>query len=1172
MAAVRTRVKSIQMNLSDIKLGHRLRILPDKRILLVLHLESHGDDALTITYRDEALGTTDAMILLAQNSDRIIEVSGGKNYKFDANAQEFILASEARRISLGHLFDPFLAVNASLIDPLPHQIEAVYMRFLEQQHLRFLLADDPGAGKTIMAGLYCKELMLRGDVERCLIITPGSLVEQWQGELQEKFGLPFDILTRDQIEASLFRNPFSEHKLLIARLDHLARRDDLLKLLSEAEDFDLIIIDEAHKLSAHQIGTEVRETLRYKVGLQARTKTRHLLLMTATPHSGSDEDFQLFMQLLDQDRFAGKQHHKSSPSSYSDLMRRVMKENLLTFDGKRLFPDRIAMTAEYELSPPELELYDHVTAYVRDEMNRADSIGADGDKRRRNAIGFALTILQRRLASSPEAILQSLIRREKWLQDHLREFEQFEKHVDWKAELDDDFDPEEFADQELEDLEEEIVNEASTARTKEDLIRELDVLRNLKNEAAEVRHSGEDRKWTELTGLLSSKHMRDNDGQREKLIIFTEHRDTLTYLEEKIGTFLGDPKAVCAIHGGLNRQRRLQVQYNFINDPSVVVLIATDAAGEGINLQKAHMMINYDLPWNPNRLEQRFGRIHRIGQKNTCYMWNLLASNTREGEVYIRLFEKLAVERDSLGDVVFDILGECFERPLRDLLIEAIRYGEIPEVKERLVTVIDATVGERLRTVWDDRRLAHDVVPSDVAQEIRDDMERARSQKLQPHFISSFFRSAFEKLGGTILEREKDRWEIRYVPTSIRKGWEHLGLIAPRYERIAFDLTLLHVEGKKDAELCAPGTALFEAVLRSSLKEWGSTLNEGTILVDEVGFSDEPRLLFYVDQQVTDGTMDSNGKPHVVAERFTYIEVDQTGNATLCPVAPYSDYRPVNDEIDNVADIAQIITQFGNIEVLEKCALSYATSKAIGEMVDELSRSTRSRVEKVRHAVTERLEAEIRYWDRRCEELKEKELQGKQPKVNSAYARDKAEEMHLRLKNRLANLDREMQLTPRIPNIAGVALVVPASLLAQRIADKREIVDIVARERIDRLAIQAVLATEKKLGHDAREMPHQHAGYDIESRTQDGELKFIEVKGYAPSSTVVMIHRSQVLAAYNNKNASILALVEVLPDDSTTVKYVINPSRIFHEPTLFEDAISLNLRKVFAEVRDPYGI
>ena len=660
---------------------------------------------------------------------------------------------------------------------MPHQITAVYEEMLTRQPLRFLLADDPGSGKTIMAGLFIKELIARGDLQRCLIICPGNLAEQWQDELSRRFNLPFEIMTNDNFEASRSGNWFTENPLAICRLDKLSRNEDVQAKLSST-DWDLVICDEAHKMSAQFFGGEVKYTKRYRLGQLASSVTRHFLLLTATPHNGKEEDFQLFMALLDGDRFEGKFRDGVHTTDTSDLMRRLVKEQLVKFDGTPLFPERIAYTANYTLSDNEADLYKQVTEYVRTEFNRAESLENEG---RKGTVGFALTILQRRLASSPEAICQSLRRRRERLEKRLHEEQLLSRaataRVDLNADLpsydqDDLDDMDDAPDAELEETEEKVVDLASAARTIAELQAEIETLKRLEILALKVRQSGTDRKWDELSKLLqNNSEMFDAQGHRRKLIIFTEHRDTLNYLQERISSLIGKAEAIVTIQGGMGREQRKNAEQQFTQNKDVEVLVATDAAGEGINLQRAHLMVNYDLPWNPNRLEQRFGRIHRIGQTEVCHLWNLVAKETREGEVYHKLIEKLEEERRALGGQVFDVLGRVtFEdRPLRQLLLDAIRYGDRPEVRARLTQVINKSLDrQQLQLLLEERALARDSMDSRRVHKIKEDMERAEARRLQPHFIASFFMEAFRLLGGTIREREPKRFEITHVPTVVR--------------------------------------------------------------------------------------------------------------------------------------------------------------------------------------------------------------------------------------------------------------------------------------------------------------------------------------------------------------------------------------------------------------------
>ncbi|MDU1695269.1 MAG: helicase-related protein, partial [Bradyrhizobium sp.] len=538
--------------------------------------------------------------------------------------------------------------------------------------------------------------------------------------------------------------------------------DVQLKLQAPDCRWDLVVVDEAHKLSATFFGGEVKYTKRYRLGQLLSQLTRHFLLMTATPHNGKEEDFQLFMALLDGDRFEGKFRDGVHVADVSDLMRRMVKENLLKFDATPLFPERVAYTVPYRLSDAEAALYKAVTDYVREEFNRAEALEND---KRAGTVGFALTILQRRLASSPEAIYQSLRRRRERLESRLRELEVLHRGgqvggvFDTRTPLLDREEVEDLddaPDAELEETEEQVVDQATAARSIEELRIEIETLKRLEALALSIRRSGEDKKWRELATLLGeiftpasiSNHLAEEAGPydagvpeppkptpspHQKLVIFTEHRDTLNYLQSRIGTLLGRAQAVVAIHGGMGREERMNAQEAFRHDPEVQVLLATDAAGEGINLQRAHLMVNYDLPWNPNRLEQRFGRIHRIGQTEVCHLWNLVAEETREGDVYHKLLDKLAQARSALGGQVFDVLGKVqFEgRSLRELLIDAIRYGDEPEVRARLTKVVENAFDKNsLRELLEDRALAHDSMDASRVYHIREEMERAEARRL----------------------------------------------------------------------------------------------------------------------------------------------------------------------------------------------------------------------------------------------------------------------------------------------------------------------------------------------------------------------------------------------------------------------------------------------------------
>ena len=630
--------------LEDLKNGAVVQGIVPSQPVEIVSVDWIGQQAVNLVYRVPG-GSVAETTLYRDDEHRLSVETRGHAWSFDADGALLRLVTEANRIKLAHFFDPYLAIHTSLVEPLPHQISAVYGEMLTRQPLRFLLADDPGAGKTIMAGLLIKELIARSDLERCLVVAPGSLVEQWQDELGQKFGLEFDILTRDMIETSRSGNAFNDHPRLIARLDVLARNEDLQQKLSSSTEWDLVICDEAHRMSASYFGGDVKYTKRYQLGQLLGQASRHLLLMSATPHNGKEEDFQLFMALLDGDRFEGRFRDGVHYADTADMMRRLTKEELLRFDGRPLFPERRAYTVKYELSPMEAELYSAVTEYVRTEMNRVQRFADQSLKRRRERLENQLA--EARLARRGGRTDFSVV--------NVRE--------------DDLRDIEEYGQDEVDEIEDLISTGATTAETIEQLEIEVQTLKGLESMALNVLGSGQDTKWTQLNRILDDDLMVDADGNRRKLIIFTEPKDTLHYLVDKVRARLGKPDAVDVIHGGVTREERRKIVERFMQDRDMLVLIANDAAGEGVNLQRGHLMVNYDLPWNPNKIEQRFGRIHRIGQTEVCHLWNLVAADTREGEVYGRLLEKLEAAREALGGRVYDVLGELFEgTALKDLL------------------------------------------------------------------------------------------------------------------------------------------------------------------------------------------------------------------------------------------------------------------------------------------------------------------------------------------------------------------------------------------------------------------------------------------------------------------------------------------------------------------------
>ncbi|AFZ33590.1 helicase domain protein (plasmid) [Gloeocapsa sp. PCC 7428] len=1191
------------VRLEELTKGTQVKGILPNSLVTIVDAQWHGADVVELTYKD-ASGALGHELVFRDRSPTLEVVTAGSPWSFTADSANFRLVSEAYRIRLAHLFDPLLAVHTSLVEPLPHQITAVYGEMLTRQPLRFLLADDPGAGKTIMAGLLMRELLIRGDLHRCLVVCPGSLAAQWQDELYQKFHLPFEILTNDRIEAARTGNAFAEMPLVIVRLDKLSRDDDLQAKLAQT-DWDLVVCDEAHKMSASFFGGEIRETKRYKLGKLLSSLTRHFLLMSATPHNGKEEDFQLFMALLDGDRFEGRFRDGVHVSDTSDLMRRLVKEDLLKFDEKPLFPERKAYTVEYKLSDLEAVLYKRVTDYVREEFNRADALGNEG---RKGTVGFALTILQRRLASSPEAIYQSLQRRRERLQKRLREEELLKRGSSASLEFGQTLDLEDIED-DLEDVpseereakEEEVADLATASRTIAELQTEITLLQELEQLALQVRRSGTDKKWEELSQLLQNistgkdlayqcNPPEFNDetfnatGHRRKLVIFTEHRDTLNYLAERIRTLLGRTEAVVTIHGGMGREERRKATDAFTQDIAVQVLIATDAAGEGINLQRAHLMVNYDLPWNPNRLEQRFGRIHRIGQTEVCHLWNLVAKETREGDVYLALLKKLEIEQAALGGKVFNVLGKAIaSAELRLLLIQAIRYGDLPEVRERLNSVVqDKLDQQRLRKILEERALARDAMDIAKVQQIKTDMERAAARRLQPHFIASFFLEAFTQLGGTVRQREPERYEITHVPAVIRNRGRQVGVGEPllrRYERICFAKESISIPGKPLAAFICPGHPLLDATIDLILEHHRDLLKQGTILVDDNDMGDSIRALVYLEHGIQDARTNANGR-RVVSRRMQYVEIDSASNTQNAGYAPYLNYRQLADEEKTV--IEPVLEESWLRQDLESQATSYAISQLVPQHLHEVRQRKEELIAKTMVAVKDRLTKEINYWDHRAEDLKMQESAGKaNAKINSTKARQRADELQARLLQRLEELEQERRLSPLPPVVVGGALVVSLGLL-QRLQGQHSDTAMFAQEtqRVERAAMAAVMAAERKLGYAPKDVSQDKCGYDIESRVPQKELRFIEVKGRIAGAATVTVTKNEIITALNKPNDFILALVQVPQSEEVTeedcqvhdgdlvIRYLRQP---FHkEPDFAVTSVNYDWHELWQRGTEPF--
>lgn len=675
--------------------------------------------------------------------DGLVEVTSSGQFNFKGDPEKFILFAEAERINSAYQFDPLFAINCSVVDPLPHQVEAVYKYLLPQPTIRFLLADDTGAGKTIMTGLLLKELLMRRRLERILIITPGGLTKQWQeDEMGVKFNIPFKLVNRSVFnsEPTVFQN----YDKIVASIDFISR-EDILSVLSNTQ-WDLIIFDEAHKLSAYEYGIKKYRSHRYEAASILSKQCEHILLLTATPHRGRTDTFKCLMQLLDEDMFAtadvaSDRVKEISETGANKFFIRRLKEDMKDWDGNPLYKQRFTKTVSYQLTSEEKKLYDCVTEYLTKRK-------AEASESKNIHVSLALQVMQRRLVSSIYAIKNTLEKRWLALQGLAEELSRNPNLWKQRQRLDeldvDDID----AYDELNDEERDALDGIMADPKKLKLFTTSKSIGEIQMEASEVKklymlakelyeNNQEEKKYQELKSLLMSQGVIDG----EKLVIFTEHKDTLIYLQERLKN---NGYAVATIHGGMSVDERREAQNRFMGTDAQI-LIATDAAGEGINLQFCRLLINWDIPWNPNRLEQRMGRIHRYGQKNDVLVFNMVADNTREGQVLSKLLEKLDIIREGLGDDrVYDVIQDVLKGISMDDIISAVFDGQSSSL-EAFVDQDNSTIQSIFKEKIKEQEnvIAHSKVNFEEAFVLK---ESSDEKRLQPIYVQLFFERAFNIL------------------------------------------------------------------------------------------------------------------------------------------------------------------------------------------------------------------------------------------------------------------------------------------------------------------------------------------------------------------------------------------------------------------------------------------
>ena len=1038
----------------------------------VLRVREHGS-AMQI----EAVGVVDSQyydrtIPAEQVIAQVREVAGG-THTFDAEPRLFRLAVEALRTHMAHAFDPQFAVSVSQVDALPHQLDAVYKHILPLSRIRFLLADDPGAGKTIMAGLLMRELMQRGEVSRVLVLCPKALTDQWRREMWERFREPFVLVTGELISGSFGQNAWVENDLVIASVD-LAIQDHILPGVEQSQ-WDLIIFDEAHKLSAYRYGQKIDKTKRYMLAERMAARTKHLLLMTATPHKGDPENFRLLLSLLDEKVFASQEGAKSAlDRDNSPYFLRRMKESMKDFDDRPLFLPRHVTTMAYELEPHEQELYDAVTSYVSEGLAQAEQV------QNRN-VTLALIVLQRRLASSLYAVARSLGRRRDRLSEELEQARRAGRSTQQVMKI--DYDPDENDLDELTSEDEEALSGASTARTPDELRAEIAQLDDLIRLAEATRRKGPERKLTEFRRVIESQTIADRS---EKILVFTEHRDTLTYLTRKLREW---GYSVCNIHGGMRLADRIGAEKEFRGPAQFMV--ATEAAGEGINLQFCKVMINWDLPWNPNRLEQRMGRIHRYGQEYEVEVVNLVANTTREGSVLVRLMEKLERMRAQLGhDQVYDVVSSVLDagQVRLDVLIrEAILnrrsmddiLGDLEFIDSSAsVAAARDALGEALATPHIDLGF--------ILGDERDSKER----RLTPEFVERFFADGLRYLGGRIAPGADDDWQLDFVPADIRQEVRshNTGEFGTGERLITFRKERLRRE--PPAEFVAPDHPLFDAVLDRVLDEGQPLLVKGTVFVDKE--SREPYLVWLLEAAVV------NGEGEVVHRRL--LALRQRGSE-FDPVAPgvLLDLPP-SDVAPAVPETLRGITD-------GDAAVAAASGFYAGEYLSEVTVEQERQVSIVESALQKSVNDNLTDLQQRLERQHEDESKGKDMRIAIRTTNEQIESLTDELRRRREEIKRRRVVSIQTPRVVGVAAVIPGPV--PRVIEEGRGGD---NTTVEMAAMNVAMDYERAQGRTPRDVSKTGVGYDVRSESPDGAVRYIEVKGHAATGDITLYYTEWQMA------------------------------------------------------------
>jgi len=1022
------------------------------------------------------------------------------SFNFTGDPVRFALFAEAERINSAYQFDPLFAVNCSIVDPLPHQVEAVYKFLLPLPKIRFLLADDTGAGKTIMTGLLIKELMMRGVVERILIVTPGGLTKQWQeDEMAIKFNIPFTLVNRNIFSSD--PNVFHTAPRIITSIDFICREDVLT--VAGNSHWDLIVFDECHKLSAYDYGRKQYLSLRYKAAQLLSQQCEHILLLTATPHRGRTDTFKKLLQILDEDIFAtdeiaATRIRELEHNGINKFFIRRLKEDMKDWQGQPLFKNRFTKTVSYQLTPEEKELYDAVTTYLTKKREEASEEG-------NIHVSLALTVMQRRLASSIFAIKNTLGRRWNALQGIVDEINKnpslwSQRH---RLEIDDIQNIDQF--EELDDDERDSLESILSDPRKFKLFTTAKSLQEIQLEANEVKklfemaqllynRQQEEKKFQELQALLKSNGVLDHG---EKLVIFTEHKDTLLYLEERLTTRGG--YKVATIHGGKLVDERRQAQWDFAK-PDTQILIATDAAGEGINLQFCRLLINWDIPWNPNRLEQRMGRIHRYGQKQDVVVFNLVASNTREGNVLQRLLTKLDIIREGMGDDrVYDVIQDVLENVTMDAIIKSVLEGKETALDEFLsqdVKQLQIRFEEKIRD--QKNKLAHSVVDYKDARILK---ENSDEKRLQPIYIRLFFEKAFQYLGGECTELRPSIYRIEKLPEEVSNTLRadyNIFSDAIRQIQFCFDknvfLEYQNIGDLGKVHYINPGNPLFDSLIKVVRNKFREDMLKGTILIspDEK----EDYFAFFVKSQIIDDR-ESKKEDSIVDERLVMVYNTKGGDFKVTSPAKFIDLHPPIDFAKPIAPPAIISN-----DAVVQWSFTHITQPQFDDTKAHVLKDTSDRRFYLETAFTQ----VIVDLQREMQDLQGKVLLG-DTRVQEKILRkqERITELIQKKQSRMDNLELMAQLSPKAPEILGCAYVVPLTQVEYHghYGMSRD-------DEAEAIAMNVVMDYEQSVGWTPTDVSANNEGYDIRSINEAELKRYIEVKGRSVDDGSVMLSENEM--------------------------------------------------------------